>query len=101
AMRRLEGPVDALARQPIRRNAADRTALEPDLAAIGGMQPGNDIDAGGLARAVRSDQAQHLARGQGKADAVERPEPAEALDQVPDLKNGGAVTGHGALGGAR
>src|SRR3974390_3822397 len=77
--RDLEGAIDAEVHDAMRRHAADRPALEPDLAAVRRINPRDHVDAGGLARSIRADEAQNLARVQREAHAVERTEAAELL----------------------
>src|SRR5271165_5479683 len=83
-LRHLEGAVDAEMHQPVRRQPTDRPPSEADLAAIGRIEAGDDIDAGRLARAVGADQAENLARREHEAELVKGAEGAEALDQMVD-----------------
>ncbi len=46
-------------------------AVDDDAAAVGGQQPGQDLQRGGLARPVRPQQAVDLPGGQGKSDALQ------------------------------
>ena len=57
----LEGAVDALMNQPMRGDPADRRAIEHNLAAIGRVKARDNVDRSGLARAVRTDEAQNFA----------------------------------------
>ncbi len=59
--RHLESTVDAGMHETMRREPADFAAFEPDGAAVRPVQPGNDVDARGFARPVRSDQAEYFA----------------------------------------
>ena len=58
----LEGAVDAAMNQFVRRDAADRDAIQHDLAAVGRIEAGDHVDRGGLAGAVGADQSQNFAR---------------------------------------
>ena len=53
-------------------------------AAVRRVKPGDDIDARGLAGAVRSDEAENFAGGDLEAENIERAEAAEALHQPVD-----------------
>ncbi|GAA4964504.1 hypothetical protein GCM10023238_35180 [Streptomyces heliomycini] len=52
------------------------------LAAVGPQQGGQAADGGGLARAVRPEQAQDGALGDFEVDAVQCPDVPEGLDQT-------------------
>ena len=51
--------------------------LKPDAAAIGNQAAGDEVQSRGLARAVRTDQADDLARINGEADPVDGRQAAE------------------------
>ena len=55
--------------------------LEADLAGVGPIEPGDEIEQGGLAGAVRADDADQLAFGEVEIDGVDRGEAAEAPRQ--------------------
>src|SRR6267143_240001 len=55
------------------------------------VQPGDDVEQGGLARAVRPDHREHLAGLDAEADAGERGQRAEALGDVGDLEDHAAA----------
>ena len=55
-------------------------------AGLGRVEPGQDLDQGGLARAVLSEQAVHLAAPDAEGDAIECDGAAEALAQVADFE---------------
>ena len=57
----------------------DVHAVHKDLPAGGRQQAGDDIDQGGLAGAVRTDQAEDLAAPQSEADAVQGAQAGEVL----------------------
>ena len=57
----------------------DALAADEDLAAVGLGQAGKDPDQGGLARAVRPDQAVHLAWKDREGDAFQRLRAAVSL----------------------
>ena len=67
------------ARDRVRRQVGDRPAGEGDLAGVGDVEPGDHVDQRGLARAVRSDQADDLALAHVEIDPVERLHAAELL----------------------
>ena len=56
-----------------------------DTAVVGAGQPGDHVDEGGLAGAVRAQQAEELARRHREAHPGERAQRAEALLDVADL----------------
>ena len=60
-------------------------AVERNLAGIGPVQPGDDPQQRGLARARRPEQRQQLAVGDLEIDVVERGKRAELLHDVPDF----------------
>src|SRR5208282_537769 len=92
--RDLEGAVDSGMHEAVRCQAADRAPLEMDRAAVGPVEAGDDIDAGGLARSVRSDQTENFAGVDAEAEGVERAKAAKALDQPVDGEQGGGFRGH-------
>jgi hypothetical protein len=63
-------------------------ALEPDVTFVRRVEPGDDVEGGGLAGAVRADQTDDLARLGVEGDAVERDDPAEMLGHILDLEEG-------------
>src|SRR5262245_21699678 len=74
----LKGAADADVDDAMRRLVENALALEQDVAAAGRVEPAQAIEQGGLAGAVRADQAEHLPREELEGDAVERddaPEP--------------------------
>ena len=77
----LERARDPSRRQPFRRKAGDVLPLEADIAGIGPVEPGHEIEQGGLAGAVRADDADQLALGEIEVDAVDSGEAAEAARQ--------------------
>src|SRR6266511_2439926 len=65
--------------------AGERHPPEPDLAGRGGVHPGHGVEAGGLAVAVRPDQAEDLALVEVERHPVERHHAAEAQRHIVDL----------------
>jgi hypothetical protein len=63
---------------PPSRRWAGRLAEQPHRTAIGVDQPGDDAQQRGLTRAIGAEQAEHAARGNDKAQRVERLHLAEA-----------------------
>jgi hypothetical protein len=60
--------------------------VEPDLATIGKHRPADQIEGGGLSRAVRADQRRDRALLDGERQTVDRVHAAEPLLQSPDLE---------------
>src|SRR5262245_47417328 len=86
--RDLEAAHDAEPRAAVRRQPGDVRALEGDRPLVAKQRPGDAVDHGGLAGPVRADQAEALALAELKVDSVQRHEPAEALGEGADLKQG-------------
>ena len=63
--------------------------VDPHVPGGHGQQPDDAPAERALAAARLADQAEHLARGHGEADAVDRADRAEVLDQVDHLERGG------------
>ena len=64
---------------------ADVVAEDARLTAVGAKESGEHADGGGLAGAVRPEDAEHRAGGDGEADAVDRAVLAELLDESVGL----------------
>jgi len=75
----LEGPRDPCAGDLVRRAHLERLAVELELASVAGVQPGERVEEGRLARAVRTDQAVDLALVDTERNLAQRLHPAEAL----------------------
>ena len=71
--------------QPVRRPAGDVLAIQPDLAGIRREQPGDDVEQGRLAGAVRADQAGDRAARDLKRAIIHRVDAAETLADMLDL----------------
>ena len=84
--RRLKGAPDAERGDVRRRGAVERPAVEPDVAAVRPVEPAQAIEQRGLAGAVRTDQADDAARGDGEAHVLERDDAAEAHGDVGDFQ---------------
>ena len=83
----LEGARDAEPRDLVRLLAGDVLAVEHDAGAgLGLVDAGNQVEERALARAVRPDDAAHLALLHGQIDLRDGGEAAEPLGQVLDLK---------------
>ena len=80
----LEGAHQATRDEPVGREAADGLAGQPDLAAIGPVEAGDDVEQGGLAGPVRTDQAGEAAGLDAEIDAVEHLDAVEATRQPAD-----------------
>ena len=72
---------------------AHRLAADLDLATVGRIDPGDDLDEGGLAGAVLAQQGVDLAAMQIEAHGIERPLPREILGDVAHRQQGNARTG--------
>jgi hypothetical protein len=73
----LEGARQAHRRQAVRRRLRHVLPGQRDAAVGRAVEAGDDVEQRRLARAVRPDDRQDLARAGGEADAVERAQPAE------------------------
>jgi len=71
-------------RRPV---AVEPLAEQPDLAGVGGDQPEDHVQGGGLAGAVGTEQADDLARADPEADAVHGGDRPEALGDVADVED--------------
>ena len=63
----------------------DRLALEPDVACVGPVEPGQAIEDRGLAGAVGADEADDGAFLDIEAEAVDDVQPPEAQRQIVNL----------------
>src|SRR4029079_9780344 len=73
-------------RQPLRRKAGDRLPVEANLARIGPIEPGHQVEQGCLAAAVRADNADQIALGEVEIDLVDGGQSAEASRQPAQRK---------------
>ena len=71
---------------PVGAEAGHRVPGEPDLAGVGAHLPAHQVEGGRLARAVRADDADDLARTDDERDVVDRAHAAEVLDEAADLE---------------
>ena len=83
---KLERARDATGRQFLRRKTGDDLPIETDLAGIGPVEPGHEIEQRGLAGAVRADDADQIALGEVEIDAVDGGQSAEAPRQSAQRK---------------
>src|SRR5438445_341198 len=83
----LERAHESLARHVGGRGAGDVLALVRDGAAGRRQQAGEEVEAGGLARAVRPDQRVDGAADHPQVDALHRDEPAKLLRQPAGFEN--------------
>ena len=74
----------------------DGAAVEADLAGIGGVDAGEDLDQRRLAGAVLAEQRMHLAAPDVEVDVVERQRAGEALGQAADMARSGGCACRGA-----
>ncbi len=84
----LEGPSDAEAAPGGRVQPGDRLAGEPDLARRRCQVARDEAEQAALARAVRPDDADHVAGTDGERQVVRDHDPAEALGQAVELQQG-------------
>ena len=80
----LEGAQEALVEERVRAEAGDLLAVEPDPAGGGREEAGDDVEEGGLAGAVRADQAGDRALGDRDRDPVDGADAAEMHVEVLD-----------------
>src|SRR5262249_51054841 len=80
----LERPRDALADDARRRLAQERRAVERHRPRVRRVEPGDDVERGGLAGAVRADQPRDLPALDVERDAVESDDATEAKGDVLD-----------------
>src|SRR4249920_115757 len=84
--RQLEAARHAAAGALVGEQAVDDLAVKTHRAGLVGERAADAVDECRLAGAVRTDQADALALGDGKIDAVERDEAAEAFAQTRDFE---------------
>src|SRR5712691_9581971 len=82
----LEAARKAEARAPVRGMPADVLTLEPNAAFLVRQRPGDAVDERALARAVRADETDALARTHQEVDLFERCEAPEALRDAANLE---------------
>ncbi len=75
----LEGPADAHRGDPVRRKAVDLPAVEKDLPFRGRVDAGDEVEDGGLSRAVRADQPPDLTDSDLQVVVLDGPQPAEVV----------------------
>ena len=73
---------DSQARPPVHRQRGDVAAVEGDAAFVRRQQPGDHVETGGLAGAVRAEQPHHLAALQREADTADHRPVAVALAEI-------------------
>src|SRR5262249_37908399 len=84
----LEGAPDPLVEDPVRLEPVEAPALEADLPTVDALHPRGAVEGGGLARAVRADEAVDVPRLQGKRHPVDGGDPAEALHHAIHHEDG-------------
>src|SRR5690606_22600135 len=85
----LEGAGQASCSDLARAQTADHLACEGDLAGGGAVDPGEDVEGGGLAGAVGTDEAHELTGRDGQLEIREGLEAAEADGDVARMEHGG------------
>ncbi len=88
-LRNLERAPDAAARALICRGPRDVGVFEMQRSAVRPHRSGNHVEQRGLAGAVRTDQPDDFAGGNGQRNTVERVQAAEANADVAKLKHCG------------
>ena len=91
----LERPSEAEPGSPVDRGAGDVAAVEHDGPAVGPEHAEQAVEEGGLARAVRADEPDRLARLDGDRDVVERGDPGEPLRDVACVEQAHRLTPSG------
>src|SRR3982074_1666214 len=91
----LEIARDAVVDAPARGKAADVDAVQDDAAGIDRIDPGDEIEYGGLAGAVRTDKPGEAAAPDREAQALDHPQPAEMLGDTVQSQHR-LRTGHAA-----
>src|SRR5690606_12781028 len=84
----LERPPHAGADPRLGPQAVDGLAVQPDLARIGLVAAGDDVDERRLARAVGADEREDLARAHVERDVAEGGDVTEAARDALDLEHG-------------
>src|SRR5262249_56109211 len=84
--RTLEGAADANRGDIGSRTAAQRVAVQTNVAALGPIKPAQAIEQCGLAGAVRADQSGDAAFAYREADIFERDDAAEPHRQLRDFQ---------------
>src|SRR3546814_8801458 len=79
---------DAESRAPVHRHVGDVVAIQGDPAVVGRNEAGDDIEAGGLSRAVGTEQADRLSALQGQSHTAQNRPLLEALADVVDRQTG-------------
>ena len=83
----LEGAADPGRGDRLRAQPGDRAAAEEDLALVRHEHPGDQVEGGGLAGAVRADQRVQAAVAHQDVDALHGLDAAEALGDAARLKD--------------
>src|SRR5690242_7939118 len=82
----LERAGEAEAADGVRLESHHRAAVEADLAGVGGEEARQQVEGGGLAGAVRTDEPEHLAARHLEREIAHRLEASEALREPRDLE---------------
>src|SRR5579864_9137945 len=85
-LRQLEAAGEAEAGALMRDEAVERAPVEDDAAGVVAQGAAKTVDKRALARPVRPDQADAIARGDRQVDAFERDKAAEPLAETADLE---------------
>jgi hypothetical protein len=87
--RDLERPGEPEAADGVGREAHDRAAVEADIAAVRGQEPGEQVEDRRLAGAVGADEAEHLAQRDREVEPGDGSEAAEAPREPAGLEQRG------------
>ncbi len=82
----LERARDPAPHDAVRRRTQKALAGEAHAAGVGLVEPGDHVEEGGLAGAVRADQPDDLPRVDVERDVVDRDDPPEPPRHVPNLE---------------
>src|SRR5205085_1046654 len=85
----LERARDAAPDDPVRRRAEEAPAGQAELAGVGPVEAGDNVEERRLAGAVRPDQPDDLVLARVERDTVEGDDAAEAPADVLDVEEGG------------
>jgi hypothetical protein len=88
----LECPRHAAAGDLVGAQAGDRAAVDADLAAARAVQAGDDVERGGLAGAVRPDQATDLAGFDPEREIVDARTPPKLMETPSSSSRGASIS---------
>jgi hypothetical protein len=83
----------------VRPAVVDDSAVEEDVAGVGGFEAGDEAEGRGFAAAGGSDEGEEPAFGDGEGDVVDGALAGEVFDQIPELQDRGHGIRDGSAGG--